>query len=184
MAKEILKKNILNILKKHGISESSSLKITNEIIFLIESSEKTHTHKEICAYIDGGSRGNPGIGASAVIIYSDRRKIFEGGKFFTSTTNNEAEYNALLIALKESIRLEVESINVFTDSELLANQINGIYSIKSPSLKKIYLEVKKIINKFNKFNISHIPREKNREADRLANFIMDTRNNLNINNNE
>ena len=94
---------------------------------------------------------------------------------FRSTTNNEAEYKALILALE---RLSQESgkikeVEVYSDSELITKQINGSYRVRSDSLKKFYKQVKNLIKGFKEFSIHHIPRNQNSLADRLANKAID-----------
>lgn len=180
MDERLLKTEILKILRKRGIRGTLSKDIAGEIISVVRGSNKNETQDEAIAYIDGGSRGNPGEGASACIIFLGDRKIFEGGRFYKRITNNEAEYNALLAALSEAIRLNLKRLKVFTDSELLARQINKIYSIRSPILTPLYIKANQLIQKLDKFSIINIPREENLEADRLANSIMNNRRHLNI----
>ncbi len=177
MAEQNIKSDIIRILKSHKIGEETAEKIAGEIIALLNLNTGDGK-RSADVYIDGGSRGNPGSGASAFIIFSNKRKIAEGGKYYRQTTNNEAEYNALILALRESLRLKITDIRVFTDSELLERQIKGIYSVKSPALLLLFRKSSELIEQFGNFSITHIPREKNSEADRLANIIMDTKKDL------
>ncbi|MCX7957953.1 MAG: ribonuclease HI family protein [Deltaproteobacteria bacterium] len=174
MPKKDIKSEIIHILRLHKIGEETAKIISDEIINLIKT-EKTISVRYAEVYIDGGSRGNPGEGASAFIIYSGEKKYAEGGKYFYETTNNEAEYNALILALRECLKYKISDVSIYTDSELLERQIKKIYSVKSPSLSLLYKKASLLIAKFQNFSITHIPREKNSEADRLANLIMDTK---------
>ncbi len=176
-----LKADIIHILKNHKIDKEDAEDIAYKIISLFDS-DKESQYAEI--FIDGGSRGNPGEGASACIIYQNNKKIYEGGRFHKRTTNNEAEYNALIFALNESLRLRLKHLRVFTDSELLSRQITKIYAVKSPSLLALYNKVIMLTEQFKGFSITHIPRERNSEADRLANIIMDKRKDISIYYNE
>lgn len=168
-----IKERIKEILIREKISKKKAEQLSQEIINAFQSPKDSKQIK-VKIFIDGGSRGNPGRGASAFIIYHNDKKILEGGKYYEHTTNNEAEYNALILALKESIKINISDIEVFTDSELLSRQITKKYKVKSSSLLVLYNEVMNLIKGFNNFSIAHISREQNKEADRLVNFIIDT----------
>ncbi len=125
-------------------------------------------------YIDGASRGNPGqAGAGVMITDGEGRKLAELGRYLGRKTNNEAEYWALLLGLGEAKRLGGRSIQVFTDSELIARQVQGVYRVKDVKLKALHQTVMQNVNGFSSFQIDSIPRELNQEADRLANQAID-----------
>jgi len=125
------------------------------------------------AYIDGGSRGNPGPAASGVLIYNPNDKIiFAGGFFLGQKTNNQAEYSALIKALELLALNRANAINIYSDSELLVHQINGTYRVKNPQLKLLYQKSQQLLEGFENWKIRHIPREKNAQADKLANQAM------------
>jgi ribonuclease HI len=127
-------------------------------------------------FIDGGSRGNPGESGIGIVIENIKAK--KGYYFYTGIgTNNEAEYKALIKALGIAKEHNFNEVNVFSDSELICNQINGIYKVKSETLLQLNLEVKKMIADFKNFNISHVLREYNKDADKMANLAMDTKKN-------
>jgi ribonuclease HI len=121
-------------------------------------------------YIDGASRGNPGrAGAGIWITNGGGGKISEVSRYLGHKTNNQAEYWALLLGLKEAKRLGGEAIQIFTDSELVERQIKGIYRVKDSNLKSLHKTVLQSLKTFSSFEIESIPREENKEADRLAN---------------
>jgi len=121
-------------------------------------------------FIDGASRGNPGrAGAGVYITDREGKRIAETGRYLGQKTNNEAEYGALLLGMKEAKRLGGESIHVFTDSELIARQVKGIYRVKELHLRLLHKKVLEMIKEFVSFEIEAIPREENQEADLLAN---------------
>ena len=121
-------------------------------------------------YIDGASKGNPGEAGAGVWI-TDRggKKVFEMSRYLGRKTNNEAEYCALLFGLREARRLGGRSIRIFTDSELVERQVKGLYRVKNLNLKILHASVIQQLETFSSYAIESIPREKNREADRLAN---------------
>ena len=124
--------------------------------------------------IDGGSRGNPGIGASGVIIKNMQGKILlKQGLFFTKCTNNQAEYNALKLALISAEKLGGSILKITSDSELLVKQFNGEYKIKNPDLKILMEEIKTLIKNFKTVTLGHTLRSGNSEADEICNLTMD-----------
>ena len=129
---------------------------------------------EVTIHIDGAARGNPGpAGVGAVITDGDGKVLAEVCKYLGETTNNQAEYQALLLALKEAKRLKVLRISVFSDSELLVRQINGEYKVKNEGLKPLFREAVTLLRSFGGYAVAHIPREKNKRADQLANLAID-----------
>jgi ribonuclease HI len=121
-------------------------------------------------YIDGASKGNPGsAGAGVWIANADGKKISELSRFLGRKTNNEAEYWALLLGLREAKRLGGATLRIFTDSELIERQIKGVYRVKDLKLKALHKAVLQDLKTFLSFEIQSIPREENKEADRLAN---------------
>ncbi|MGH9444497.1 MAG: ribonuclease HI family protein [Terriglobia bacterium] len=124
--------------------------------------------------IDGASRGNPGAAASAVVIKAaDGAPVASFAKRLGKTTNNFAEYQALLAALEYALEHGQRRVRVRSDSELLVRQITGQYKVKSGVLKPLHHRARHMISQLDTFSISHIPRERNREADRLANEALD-----------
>lgn len=127
-------------------------------------------------YIDGGSRGNPGDAAFGVYACDeDERPVAAFGRFLGTMTNNEAEYNGLLAALEWAAEEDVQELHVWSDSELMVKQINGQYRVKSPNLKPLFERAKALTRGFSSFVITHVRREGNEQADRLANMAMDAR---------
>ncbi|MEW6026743.1 MAG: ribonuclease HI family protein [Planctomycetota bacterium] len=131
---------------------------------------------KIDAYIDGASRGNPGPSAVGVFIRDAAGKdIIRKGEYIGETTNNVAEYTALIRALKylnKILKTKPAEINVYSDSELLVNQLNGDYRIKSKNLIPLAIEVRKIMKAHSGIKLNLIPREDNKIADKLANKAM------------
>ena len=127
-------------------------------------------------FTDGVARGNPGEGGFGVIIKGGDESVLEElGGYLGVTTNNFAEYSALIAALKAAIKYQVEKINVYSDSQLMVRQLNGQYRVKSESLLPLHNEAKRLKSVLGNVIISYIPREKNKEADVLANKAVDQR---------
>lgn len=127
-------------------------------------------------FIDGASRGNPGRAAAGVCVMNEEgKKISEMSRYLGHRTNNEAEYWALILGLKEARRLGGDVLRIFTDSELVERQIKGIYRVKDLNLKILHKTVMEVLKTFSSFEIESIPREENKEADRLANQAIQKR---------
>jgi len=127
-------------------------------------------------YIDGASRGNPGrAGAGVWITNGEGEKISEMSRYLGHKTNNEAEYWALLLGLREAKRLRGDCIQIFTDSQLVERQIKGVYRVKDSNLRTLHRTVIQNLKTFSSFEIQSVPREENEEADRLANQAIQRR---------
>jgi len=125
-------------------------------------------------YTDGASRGNPGPGgAGSVIRDGEGTVIATLKKYLGLCTNNEAEYQALIMGLEEAVRRGCSRLDIFLDSELLVRHISGAYRIKSKNLLKYFNQVKNLLSLFESYTITHIDRSLNRAADRLANEAID-----------
>ncbi len=121
-------------------------------------------------FTDGASKGNPGpAGAGWVLINDQETTSVKECKFLGQATNNEAEYQALILGLQKALSCGVQEIRIMMDSELLVRQLNGLYRVKNPRLAVFFHQVQDLLPKFSKYAIIHIPREQNREADRMAN---------------
>ncbi|MBU4561277.1 reverse transcriptase-like protein [bacterium] len=126
--------------------------------------------KGLVIYIDGASRGNPGPAGVGVIIYDEKKKLVdELCEYIGKTTNNVAEYQALLIALERARSLGTETLTVYSDCELLVRQMAGEYRVKDRTLKDFYQKARGNLKNFKKVDIRHIARGRNKRADRLAN---------------
>jgi len=130
--------------------------------------------KRVRIWVDGASRGNPGPAAIGVLIKDEQdRLIARISQRIGTTTNNQAEYRAIIAALEKAIRLGTRRVEVNSDSELVVKQINGKYRVKKAALKPLYQQVKQLQGLLEGFTITHIPRQQNIEADKLANIALD-----------
>lgn len=127
----------------------------------------------VVIHIDGAARGNPGESGIGVLIEEENGGSREVKKYLGTRTNNQAEYTALITALESSREYRNREILIYTDSLLLANQMNGLWKVKHPEIKELYTKAKGLIEGFSWVTISHVPREENLEADRLANLAID-----------
>jgi len=143
------------------------------------SSELFPTHGKppethLLAHIDGGARGNPGpAGYGVVISDASGKKVAGLSEYLGHQTNNFAEYSGLLAALKYAVQNNHKALKVISDSELMVKQIRGVYKVKNLALKDLHQRAQELISKLEWFQINHVLREKNREADELANAAMD-----------
>ena len=127
-------------------------------------------NKRVFLYADGGSRGNPGpAGIGAVILDAKKKKVKEIFKYIGEQTNNNAEYNALIMGLEEVRVLGGDEVIVNLDSELVVKQINGEYRVKNADIKPLFEKAIEALKNFKSFEIRHIDRSKNKEADKLVN---------------
>ena len=125
---------------------------------------------EIVVYIDGGSRGNPGPAAAAFILTdSGGVQLQAKALFLGQTTNNVAEYTAIVKALQAAEQIGAKQLTIFSDSELLVKQINGQYKVKSEQIRPFFQQAVKLLNEFESWKVQFVPREKNKEADKLVN---------------
>jgi ribonuclease HI len=128
------------------------------------------TPKRLIVYTDGASSGNPGQASIGAVIEDGRGRVISRiSRRIGHATNNQAEYRAIIAALEEAARLGAEEVDIKSDSELVVKQIKGRYRVKKATLRPLYQKVVQLTGSLGAFNITHIPREQNREADRLAN---------------
>lgn len=129
---------------------------------------------EAKVFTDGGSRGNPGPSASGyVILDMNDTVLLEKGVYLGITTNNQAEYTALRLALEECLHLGVREVHVYMDSLLVINQMKGIFKVKNRDLWPIHDAIKTLVKQFKQVSFDHVPREFNKLADAAVNKAMD-----------
>ena len=130
--------------------------------------------EEAKLYTDGGSRGNPGQSACAFVICKmDDTVVEKSGYYIGVATNNQAEYYGFKKGLERTRDLGINKISLFSDSQLVVNQMKGLYKVKNQELAPLYQEVKALANSFEKIQFTYIPRELNKEADGEVNRILD-----------
>lgn len=129
---------------------------------------------KLTTYSDGGARGNPGPAACGIVIKDENKKILASfGVFLGAQTNNFAEYNGLIEALKKSKELGATEVDCMLDSELIVKQMRGEYRVKEPTLQKLFVKVYNLASGFKKVTYRHILREHNHEADAEVNKVLD-----------
>jgi len=126
--------------------------------------------KKLSIYVDGGSRGNPGPAGIGVVLKDGKGKaVKEFNKYIGVTTNNVAEYNAVIYGLQEALIEKADEVELHLDSELVAQQLKGEYRVKNSNIRPLFEQTLHLISGFKKVDIKHIAREKNKEADKLVN---------------
>jgi ribonuclease HI len=125
---------------------------------------------------DGGARGNPGpAGAGFVLEDGSGAVVRSGGRYLGCTTNNVAEYEALIWGLETALHEGAERLRVCADSELIVRQVNGVYRVKNEGLKPLHAKARSLLGRFAAVEVLHVRREQNAAADDLANQAMDIR---------
>jgi len=129
------------------------------------------------AFTDGASRGNPGESGIGIIFQDEKGKVLKSiYAYIGEATNNIAEYTALIVCLKHAQKLHLRNLVIHSDSELLVRQMEGMYKVKEPRLRRLFEQAQALIDA-NSFQCTfrHVTRDHNREADRLANLGIDSR---------
>ncbi len=130
--------------------------------------------KKLIIFTDGGARNNPGpAGIGAVLMGEDRCVAAQISEYIGETTNNQAEYRAVLAALEKAEELGAEELEFFLDSELVVKQLNREYRVKDANLAPLFIRIYNQTLNFKKVTFTHVPREMNKEADRLVNLAID-----------
>jgi ribonuclease HI len=161
-------------LKKHGLHSEDLKAVLLRAASLMGEKEKPPLKEGIFTInTDGASRGNPGPAGAGVVIYKDGKTVEGLAQYLGRKTNNQAEYSALIIGLERVLDMGATRVVVRTDSELMVMQIKGSYKVKNPGLKPLFARASELISQLESFEIEHLGREDNREADRLANRAID-----------
>lgn len=124
---------------------------------------------ELSIYIDGAARGNPGPAGAGALLMDGSKMVKAIHKYLGDTTNNVAEYSAAIFGLQEAVALGYKNVTLYMDSELVSQQLKGEYRVKDVNMKTLFEKVISLINSFDSVKIVKIDREKNKEADKLAN---------------
>jgi len=125
--------------------------------------------KKVIIFTDGAAEPNPGPAAIGAIVKDEQGRLLARiSRCIGTTTNNQAEYRAIIAALEEAIKLGATNVELNSDSELVVRQVNGIYRVKKAELKPLYQQVKRLQGLLEGFTITHIPRWRNKEADKLT----------------
>ena len=135
-------------------------------------------NKYFSLYFDGCSKGNPGPAGAGAVIYYDNHEIWCDSIFVgNKETNNIAEYSGLILGLNKAIQLDIKNLLVFGDSQLVINQMNGVYKVKSENMKPLYNIAIEKSKYFNNVVYSHVYRDDNKRADELSNIGLNKKQN-------
>jgi ribonuclease HI len=127
-------------------------------------------------HVDGGARGNPGPAGVGVVLTDDAgNELDRANAYIGETTNNVAEYRALLLGLDRARALGVRDLEIVNDSELVARQLTGEYRVKKEDLRMLHAQAKQALEGFDRWSIRSVPRAKNEVADTLVNEAIDAR---------
>ncbi len=128
----------------------------------------------VIVHVDGGARGNPGPAAAACVISTpDGEVLGEYARLLGTQTNNVAEYSALLLGLECARELGASEVDVIGDSELIAKQVQGVYKVKHPAMRPLYMDAMAALRGFERWSIKTVPRAQNAQADALVNAALD-----------
>ena len=139
----------------------------------IKKDAKIFPISEYVMNFDGSSKGNPGLAGAGVVIYRNNQEYWSTCKFVGYKTNNQSEYSALIIGLKEALNLGINTLCVYGDSLLVINQVNGLFKVKSPMLVELYEEAIELKSQFKYIEFNHVYREYNKRADELSNLALE-----------
>lgn len=129
-------------------------------------------HFEYTLYFDGCCKGNPGPSGCGAVIYKNNEELFSCSQYLGIATNNQAEYNGLIMGLKKALELSITNICVFGDSQLVIHQLNKKYKVSSPQIKPLFEVVSQLKMNFENIEFHHVYRSSNKRADQLANDAM------------
>ena len=130
--------------------------------------ERLNNDMKITMYIDGAADLNSKTAGIGGIIYKDNEELFTFSEYLDDSTNNEAEYIALIRGLESLIELKLLNVDIYSDSELVVKQISGEYKVKNPRMQVLHQEATSLFSKFDKWSFTHVLRDKNKVADKLA----------------
>jgi ribonuclease HI len=157
-------------MNSNAIKQLNPLKIGKSYV---KKDAKIFPISEYVMNFDGSSKGNPGLAGAGVVIYKNNQEYWSTCKFVGYKTNNQSEYSALIIGLKEALNLGINTLCVYGDSLLVINQINGLFCVKSPLLVELYNEAIELKKQFKYIEFNHVYRENNKRADELSNLALE-----------
>lgn len=149
----------------------------DELRSILKNSTGNHKNhpSEAILSVDGAARGNPGQAGAGIVLRTAEGAINRTGEYLGEATNNVAEYKALLLGMQKASELGIRKLLVRCDSELIVRQMNGQYKVKSPQLQDLYFSAIKAVSSFDSVTFTHVPREENKEADKMANLAIDAK---------
>ena len=162
--------------KDHDLAKAIDT-VAKELLGEAKAKKKPKAKKQVnkvLLYADGGSRGNPGPSATGyVLLDEDERILQQSGEYLGITTNNQAEYQAVKLGLKNALEMGAVEVDVYLDSLLVVNQMKGVFKVKNRDLWPIHESIKELCEKFKEVEFTHVPREMNKLADAEVNKVLD-----------
>lgn len=129
--------------------------------------------KKFILYTDGGARGNPGPAGIGIVLLREGKIVAEEGRYIGETTNNQAEYQSLILGLEKAKALGAKEVECRMDSELVVKQMNREYKVRDADLAPLFVKVWNLSLSFQKISFHHVPREQNKQADKMVNEAID-----------
>lgn len=157
-----------------GISEQNKSKEILDIKPTVRDVNKSTGSDHVIMYSDGGSRGNPGDSAAGFVLMNEREEVIDqGGAYLGITTNSQAEYQAVRMALERARELGAKTVEARVDSMMVVNQMRGIYQVRNRELWPVHERIVDLMQQFDKVTFTHVHRESNQLADGLVNKVLD-----------
>ncbi len=150
--------------------------VTQDSKSFVKPESKTPALGTLRVFSDGAARGNPGLAGAGALILDESGEVVDSlRRFLGTTTNNVAEYEGVILGLARALDLGAKRVELYCDSELLVRQISGRYKVRAAHLRPLFETVTELLREFDSYSLRHVPREKNAEADALANEAIDDR---------
>jgi ribonuclease HI len=168
--------NITKYAVKSPLNKTSSPKKTSSPLtnpLHLEMSAKIYPTCEYVLHFDGCSKGNPGPAGIGAVLSKSGSEEWCGCQFIGNRTNNQSEYSALILGLKEALSRNIKQLQVYGDSLLVINQVTGKFQVKNVLLQELYKEAVNLIAKFDYIELSHVYRQFNKRADELSNLALE-----------
>jgi ribonuclease HI len=167
------KKPALSIIIPVALKYKTEIGTPSPVHKKVNTNDNVVNTYEYTLNFDGASRGNPGPAGIGAVIFHNGKEIWASCQYIGTKTNNQSEYSALILGLKQALTRDIKCLQVYGDSQLVINQINGEYKVKNPGLQDLYKEVQDLQAHFESIVFTHVYREFNKRADQLSNMALD-----------
>lgn len=167
------KKPALSIIIPVALKYKTEIGTPSPVHKKVDTNDNAVNAYEYTLNFDGASRGNPGPAGIGAVIFHNGKEIWASCQYIGTKTNNQSEYSALILGLKQALTRDIKCLQVYGDSQLVINQINGEYKVKNPGLQDLYKEVQDLQAHFESIVFTHVYREFNKRADQLSNMALD-----------
>ena len=167
------KKPALSIIIPVALKYKTEIGTPSPVHKKVDTNDNAVNAYEYTLNFDGASRGNPGPAGIGAVIFHNGKEIWASCQYIGTKTNNQSEYSALILGLKQALTRDIKCLQVYGDSQLVINQINGEYKVRNPGLQDLYKEVQDLQAHFESIVFTHVYREFNKRADQLSNMALD-----------